>query len=303
MTDFLSVVKAKKDGWKSCMFKQEDMGSYNGDLSANAIYDKLVWTLTGVTPFEKYAKAHNCPLLPWDKHQEALEWIKKHFFIVSPKNRKYRNVLDEFMFFYEVFGIDQFVIDPWITIILDEMERGDERLVQAFLACKEFVQKTNTVMNIVSHAGSRHETKEKGGAFRVVTQFMQLGGAAWDIKMDGQFSIHRPFRHKDPNDPRVNLWNLKQRDSELVGAERGVYKKIELDRNRRQYYFDGVCPIDGSTKIPKQEDPQDTQTEIRYTPTWHQEKKKKKNGASFDQHIKQDWAQPIESDVPPWVTD
>ncbi len=290
MLEFLSLVKAKKSGWKTCMFKQEDLSSYNGMLSADNIYNKLAWMLTGITPLENFSKKHKTELLAWDKLNEAKEWVKKHIFIINPSNRKYNMVMDEFLYFKEVFGIDHFAVDPWNTMILDDKERGDERLIQAFIRCKDVAQKTNTVMSLVNHPGSRHDQKEKSGAFKVVNQFMQLGGSAWDIKMDGQFSIHRPFRHKAANDPYVHLYNLNQRDSEFVGAERGVYKKIEFDRTRRQYYFDGVCPIDGSKKESKQPSPQ---TELPYEPTWRKKKKKE----SYEEHL-QNWAQPATDDVP-----
>jgi hypothetical protein len=300
MCDFLSVAKSKKSGWKRCVFKQEDMGSYfdgkNAKINADKIYDKLVWTYTGQPPpsFELYAKKHNIQTLSWDKYHTAMEWVKKHQFVVYPEDRRYKNVFDEFLYFHEVFGVDVFEIDPWNTIILDDkIERGDERLIKAFIYAKEFALRTNTMLNIVNHAGSKHEVKEKGGAFKVVTQFMQLGGSGWDIKMDGQFSVHRPFRHKNPNDPVVHLYNLKQRDSESTGAERGVYKKIEFDKHRRQYYFDGVCPIDGTLKTPVQQT-----LDEGYTPSWKRNKKKKED-KDFDTHISQDWAQP-DSDIPPF---
>jgi hypothetical protein len=166
-------------------------------------------------------------------------------------------------------------------------------LIQPFKFFKRLTMKTNSVLNIVNHAGSKHEVKEKSGAFKVVNQFMQLGGAAWDMKMDGQFSVHRPFRHKEANDPRVHFYNLKQRDSEAVGAERGVYKKVEFDRDRRQYFFDSVCPIDGSRKEAQVE----TQGDIPYTPSW---RKKKKEKLPFEEHIAQDWGQSQNSDDQPF---
>jgi hypothetical protein len=280
----------------------EDMGSYSSshESQADKIYDKLIWTYTGKTPYKHYADLHKTELLSWDEYMTAREWVRKHFYVVNPSNRKYRNVFDELRFFAEVFGIDVFDIDPWNTIILDDMERGDERLIQAFIAGKELAQSTNTLLNLTSHAGSKHESREKGGAFRVVNQFMQLGGAAWDIKMDGQFSVYRPYRHKQANDPRVHLFNLKQRDSEIVGAERGVYKKIEFNRDRRQYYFDGICPIDNSRQEPKpiQEEQEQTtgQASIPYTPSWRQPKKK--GNVSFDEHVKKDWGKSDSDEIP-----
>lgn len=315
--EYLSIMKAKISGWKTCMFKQEDMGSHfdgkNSKMNADRIYAKLAWTLTGVTPFEHYSKKHNTELLAWDKFMEAQEWLRKFLFIVYPSDRRYSNVFDEFLYFYEVFGIDHFAIDPWNTIILDDKERGDERLISAFIHAKEFVLKTNSVLSIVNHAKSIQEVKEttgeNKGMFKVVNQFMQLGGSAWDIKMDGQYSIHRPNRHKHPNHPEVHFWNLKQRDSEIVGAERGRYGKIFFNRDKRQYYFDGKNPIDGSTMVmPKSSDDGGKmnyaiQQPLAYQPTWHQDKKNKNK--SYEEHIAKDWAQSSrqDEDLPPWVTD
>jgi len=317
MIDYLSLMKSKKSGWKHCMVKKEDMGAYFSDseskITADRIYAKQAWSLTGQVPppFAVYAKKHNLQVMPDDLYHESMEWVKKHFFILDPEDMHYKNIFDEFKFFREVLGCDHYVIDPWNTVLLDEMARGDERLVVAFVKAKEFVLKTNAVMSIINHPGSRHEVKETSGpnkgAFKVVTQFMQLGGSPWDMKMDGQFSTHRPYRHKYPNDPHVHYYNLKQRDSEIVGAERGVYKKIELDKHKRQYYFDGVNPIDGTTRTPMPDEPETKRRQSNdqqpsstgydyYTPSWQRGKSK-----SFDQHIQQDWAQPKESDEPPFA--
>jgi hypothetical protein len=258
-----------------------------------------VWTLTGKIPpsVKAYADKHKLPVLGIDEYQHALEWVKKHLFVVYPRDRHYKNIFDEFMFFYEVMGVDHFEIDPWNVVALDPGERGDERLVKALVSGKDFVMKTNTLLSIVNHAKSMREVKEtsgpKKGQFKVITQFDQLGGIAWDMKLDGQFSVHRPHRHKDPNSPVVHLYNLKQRDVESVGAERGVYEDIEFDRNSRRYFFKGVCPIDGSIRNPTV-----VQESIPYVPSYRRNKKAK----SFDDHVQQDWAQPTATDEPPWVT-
>lgn len=307
MLDFLSAVQQKKRGWKRVAFKHEDLGAYfdNGSatITADRMYARMVWTLTGKIPpaFQVYATKHSQAVMTDDEYMASLEFVKKHNFFVNPEDRRYKNIFDELLFFHEVFGADVFEIDPWNTMILEEMARGDERLINAFIVAKEFVLKTNTVLNIVNHAGSKHEVKEKSGAFKVVTQFMQLGGSAWDIKMDGQFSIHRPYRHKDPNDPRVHLYNLKQRESEIVGAERGVYKHIQFDRHKRQYYFRGVNPIDGSTITPivEPEQPAEVQGAIPYEPSWR--KKKGKKEQTFEEHLSETWGGG-KGEFPDWVT-
>lgn len=249
--DYISVVKAMRSDWKFCFYKQEDMNSYRAKgkknilLSANDIHNNLVWTYTGRTPFKHYAVKHRLTQLEMDKYHAALEWVDAHFFVIYPPDRNYSNIMDHFMFMYEQYGIDVFLIDPFKALMLPDDERGDRQMTNVFIHSKEFALKTNTCFNYISHPKSVNDEKMKDGRYKVVNQFMQLGGSAWDINMDGQFSIYRPERHIDPNDVKVHLFNLKQRKSEIVGSNRGVYEKVKFDPHRKRYYFDGVDPIDG----------------------------------------------------------
>lgn len=262
MYDFLSMLTAKYEGWKHCFFKQEDMGSHKVDgktkISANDIYNNLVWTLTGKTPLKNYAKRNHIPQINFDEYMDALEFVEKHFFVIYPKDRHYKTVMDNFKYMHEKYGIDSFLVDPFKSLILDESSRGDMALNNMFVEAKEFALSTNTCVNYIAHPKSVTDVRvkakqgENNGAFRVVDQFMIAGGAAWDNNMDAQYSIYRPERHLNPNDPKVHFFNLKQRKSEIVGARRGVYEKIVFDPKRKQYFFDGICPMDGSMKNPSQ---------------------------------------------------
>lgn len=266
--DFLMVLKSKKANWKWAVYKGEDMDSSkrvvdkNGKvlkpskIQANRIYQNLAWTLTGKTWSKELSEKYKWPRMTIDEQMEALDFITKHFFVIYPPDRHYKNILDDFKFLYEKHGIDGFLIDPWNLVKLDNIDRGDERLVNAFIDVKQFALETNTSFNIINHPradGANHkEGKGKDAPFKVVNQFMQLGGNAWDMKMDGQFSIYRPERHLKPSDPHVKLFNLKIRQAEIVDAERGEWgersegQKIVFSKRRKQYYFNGICPIDGS---------------------------------------------------------
>lgn len=248
--DFMATAKAKRDRWKFCLYKQEDMNSFKSSdgvhMTANDIYNNLIWTYTGITPYKHFSEKYKQPQLDLATYHEAVEWVEKHFFVIYPKDRKYNNVMDNFRFYHDKFGIDCFLVDPFKALILDGDERGDYVMTKAFIQAKEFALETNSSFNFISHAKSMTEQKEKDGRYKVVNQFMQLGGSAWDINMDSQYSIYRPERHLDPNDPKVHFFNLKQRKAEIVGANRGVYEKIEFDFMKKRFYFDGICPIDGS---------------------------------------------------------
>ena len=271
MLDYLSIVKAKRDNWKFCMFKPENMDVVIEDgkpkIKANRIYKNLAWTLTGKTWNKSFSERHRSPMMTLEEEAEALKFVTEHIHIIFPHDRRFSNMMDEYRFMYEKYGIDVFVLDPWYTIKLPDTKRSDQQLTECFTEIKEFALLTNTCFNIVNHARSMTDVKDKNGAFKIVNQFMQLGGSAWDIVMDGQFSIYRPLRHDKASDTTVNFFNLKQRDAEIVGVNRGEYTKIKLEVTKRQYYFDDVNPMDGSLHPSKQGKTMDMQFKEPPPPT------------------------------------
>src|SRR5882762_6727696 len=253
--DFMSVMKSKFDGWKWGMMKQEDMSSFKYTLddgkkairiTASSIFNNLIWAYTGKTPYGHYAKKHYLEKISLDEYHEAAAWVSKHFFIINPQDRTYNNIMDEFKFLYEKYGIDGWLIDPFKSIKLDGNQRTDFMMDDLFINTKKFALETNTCFNFIAHPKSMSDVKEKDGRYKVVNQFMVAGGAAWDNNMDAQFSIYRPERHLNPSDPKVHFHNLKQRQAEIVGVSRGSYEFVRFDNKSKRYFFNGVCPLDGS---------------------------------------------------------
>jgi len=249
--DWQAILSAKLDGWKFCMFKPEDMSAHrmDGQVYVNAvdILHNLMWTYTGKTPYKHIAERYHVPQLTKDEYLEAHEWISDHFFIVYPRDRKYKNILDEFRFMFDKHGINRFLIDPFRGLILEGKDR-EAAMNQLFFDAKEFALGTNTILDFIAHPKSQNEvkvSKKEDAAYKVVDQWMISGGAAWDNAMDSQYSIYRPERHLSPVDPKVHFINLKQRKSEIVGANRGQYNKIVFNFLEKRYYLDGICPISG----------------------------------------------------------
>lgn len=254
--DWMAVMSAmfEKPGWKFCMFKPEDMSAHrlDGQVHINAvdILHNLMWTYTGKTPYKHIKEKYNVQQLTKDEYLEAHEWISEHFYIIYPRDRKYKNVFDKFKEMYEKYGIDRFLIDPFRGLILEGKDR-EAAMNQLFFDAKEFALGTNTIVDFIAHPKSQNEvkvSKKEDAAYRVVDQWMISGGAAWDNAMDSQYSIYRPERHLDPTDPKVHFINLKQRKAEIVGAGRGTYSKIVFDFLEKRYYLDGQCPITGKLK-------------------------------------------------------
>lgn len=251
-TDYLMLIKSIRDGWKWGLYKQEDMDTIVTDgkvkIKANRIYLNLAWTYTGKTWNRKFAEKHGCEIMTLEELKDALDFISKHFFVIYPDDRRLEFILKDFRAIYDIYGVDGFMLDPWNTVKLDESKRGDHQLVDAFIDVKEFAMLTNSCFNIINHPKSLHEVKDKEGKYKVVNQFLQLGGSAWDIKMDSQYSIYRQERHLDPRSTKTTFFNLKQRQAEIVGVNKGEFSNIEFDFKKRRYYFDNVDVISGEFK-------------------------------------------------------
>lgn len=260
--DYVSVMAALFDQQKFCAFRQEDMSSTrfkneSPKMTANRIHRGLIWTYTGKCPDKNFCQKHGAKFLEKDEFMDAMQWVDDRFFIINPRDRSWQNVKSLFEFYWKEFGINHFLIDPFKSLRLEENRRGDFIMDDLFIDAKDFAVRTNTSVNFIAHPRSLTDVKQGkdiNAPFRIVNQYMIAGGAAWDNNMDSQFSIYRPNRHNNPRDPAVQLHNLKQRNSEEVGADKGSVLDIKLNRNQRRYYFNGRCPITG-----------DTWTEVQYT--------------------------------------
>lgn len=249
---FMALVKSMIDGWKWCIWSPEMLSSHRLNkkvvTSASDIYDDLIYMKTGKTPYKHFAQRYNIQQLTLDEYMAAIEWVEKYFYVIHPTDRRPGSVFNTFKFMFDKYGCDGYLIDPFKSFKQQEDGRTDLVLDELFLTSKEFSLETHSSVNYIAHPKSQRETKEKDGPnkgrYKVVTQDMLSGGAAWDNGMDGIFSIYRPERHLSPIDPKVTFFNLKQRKSHLV-ARRGAYEDIRFDFLTNRYYFDGICPIDG----------------------------------------------------------
>lgn len=246
---FLALLKSIKDGWKWCVWSPEMLSSEKrGDQilrNANDLVDELVYMLTGKCPYKHYHKLYKLEQMPVEEYKSALTFIREHFIFVHPQEKTFDHLIDLYFKVYNDHKIDGFLIDPFKNIRQEKFGRSDQILDEAFDKFKDFAIDTNSSMNFIAHPKSLNDQKEKDGSFKVVDQFMLLGGAAWDNGLDGIYSVYRPYRHEDVSDPNVEFYSLKKRKQQLTG-KRGVVKNIQFNIKTNRYYFDGICPIDGS---------------------------------------------------------
>lgn len=256
---FMTLVKScVDDPWKWCIWPPEMLNAVKGNsgkmiVSASDIVDEIVFMKTGKNPYKHFEKQYGVKQMGEVAYMEALEWVQDHYVFVNPKEKKFKDLIDNFRYVYEYYGVSGFLVDPFKNMDHGGDEGGNGRfdlyLDKVFSETKEFALETDTSFNYIAHPRNDKDPKNPDGSYKLCSQFMLAGGASWNNNMDGIFSIYRPFKHKNPTDPRVTFFNLKQRKQQLVGRA-GMYDKIEFDFLTNRYYFDGHCPVDGSYKEP-----------------------------------------------------
>ncbi len=263
LLSFLALVKSMKDPWIWCIWSPEMINSYKIDnkivRSSSDILDEFIHAKTGKNPYKHFVSKYNIPQMLQEEYIEALLWIQDHFIIIDPKDKTYKSLIDTYNYWYDKYGFDGWIIDPFKNVRFEIKNTMDIVLHHIFDDFKYCAVNTNSCINIVAHPKSVSSGKDaridgkEGGAYKPVSQFDLLGGSAWDNSMDGIFSVYRPNVHEDPNDPRTYLYHFKQRKKHLVG-ETGVYRHIEYNILKNRYYFEGKCPIDGSWQQPINEE-------------------------------------------------
>ena len=251
---FLMILKSMRDGWKWLIWSPEMLDSFRQDgkvkISASDIYDELAFMYLGENVYRHYYQKYNFPMVSRELYQEALYWVKQHFFVIQPEDNKYQSLVDNYLYFYEKLGTDGICADPFKNLIMPDGDRYDNILHRVFADIKLITLDTNACWNWVAHPKADKNFRNTDGSYRIATQFDLAGGAAWNNSMDVITTYYRPWVHKDYQDPLGEFHTLKVRKQQLLGRP-GAYKHIEFQFKTNRFYFDGECPIDGSTIVPK----------------------------------------------------
>jgi hypothetical protein len=252
---FKNLVRAIKYNTKFCWWSHEMINSTKVEgkvvYSASDLQTELIHMFTGKVPYKHWKAKYAKEQMPLNEYREAAEYLSQFFVFINLSDRTHTNVLDNFRYCYEYLGCEGFVGDPWKNIVLPDKGRDDRVMEYALQDFREFAIMYNAFVELVAHPKATNEVKEnpkvKNSPFKVPTPNMWLGGSAWDNSMDQLMGVYR----KDGADPFTTLFNFKQKKQHLTNLK-GEYDNIEYDFMQNRFYFNGVCPIDGSIRIGKQ---------------------------------------------------
>ena len=246
MVLYLMLLMSKRFGYKWCVWSPEmiDVHQENKKIIYHAkdlIY-LMIWTLSGKTPYEYYAKKHNTELLGAEEIESYYNWVIDHFVFINVNDRTPSGIIEAFIEFDLKYDFDGFLLDPWKSVKQDITTRADIWLEDVLMEFKKFSYETNSIMNFVVHPKALKDYKDADGNFRVITPFDLNGGAAWSNSMDVIVSLRRL-------EDRTEWYSHKIRKQHLIG-QRGSYESINFNMDNYRFTFgsnqyDSIDPFNG----------------------------------------------------------
>lgn len=219
----LLLARAINDGEKSAIFSPENM-------PVDYFYNDLIHTMVGMSTIKQHGNQ-----MTLEQYKEAMEFIKKHFFIIYPEKLDptplYIN--DRFKAVIDAHGVDFCVTDPFNQLDRDwETSGRDDKYISDYLQKEKRFAIDNDVYKItVAHCHSRISFDEDG-SLKDPNVYSLAGGAMWSNKADDIVFIHRPYKHADPTNRMTYFISDKIKKQRICGQPGTVIMSFDILSNR-----------------------------------------------------------------------
>ena len=228
----LSTIKAYHDGWKFGVFSPENMPMKD-------FFNDLVEMYIGKSS-DPYYKNNQ---MTKDEYLEAINFVKRHFFLIYPKkNFNLDSIFERAKFLVKTKGIRSLIIDPYNTV-QHKMGRGEREdlYISRFMSeLKRFAVDNKISVNLVAHQVTPQ--KDEGGRYYKPDVNRIKGGGTFSDKADNVMFVWRPHRALDFSNTSVIFGSQKIKKQKLVGIPQEI-ENINFNIREQRYYFDGYSPF------------------------------------------------------------
>ena len=228
----LSTIKAFHDGWKFGVFSPENMPMKD-------FFNDIVEMYIGKSA-DPYYKNNQ---MTKSEYMEAIEFVKKHFFLIYPKkNFNLNTIFERAKFLVQTQGIRSLIIDPYNTVQhkMYSGEREDLYISRFMSELKRFAIDNHISVNLVAHQVT--PLKDDSGRYIKPDVNRIKGGGTFADKADNVAFVWRPNRALDFSDTSVIFGTQKIKKQKLVGIPQDV-DGINFNIREQRYYFNGYTPF------------------------------------------------------------
>lgn len=246
-TNFLLLMKAKFDGWKSLVYSPESS-------PVDELYDQLAHALMGLSTDPAYKNQ-----MSMKEYEAAIDFLHDHFFVIdddlleeknlSPTPYNLRQIA---MSIHAETPYQMLLKDPWNNLVHDLEIRDDKYLQDELRQEKRLAVKLELHNIILVHPRGGIQ-KDSAGALPIPTDEHIANGPMWRNKCDVIASVHRPNYHIDRTDREAVFSSHKIKKQPLVGKPGQISAIFSPQENR--YYIHGRCPLvtSGLQDVPIQQ--------------------------------------------------
>lgn len=228
----LATIKAYHDGWKFGVFSPENMPMKD-------FFNDLVEMYIGKSS-DPYYKNNQ---MTKDEYLEAINFVKRHFFLIYPKkNFNLDSIFERAKFLVKTKGIRSLIIDPYNTV-QHKMGRGEREdlYISRFMSeLKRFAVDNKISVNLVAHQVTPQ--KDESGRYYKPDVNRIKGGGTFSDKADNVMFVWRPHRALDFSNTSVTFGSQKIKKQKLVGIPQEI-ENINFNIKEQRYYFDGYSPF------------------------------------------------------------
>jgi twinkle protein len=234
----LATIKACYDGWKFAVFSPENM-------PMNDFYNDIIEMYIGKSSDPYHGKSQ----MSESEYKEAIEFCKKHFFIIYPrKDFQLETIFERAKYLVKTKGIRSLIIDPYNTIQhkMRSGEREDLYISRFMSELKRFALDQDISIHLVAH----QVTPIKGEDGRYLKPDLNKikGGGTFSDKADNVLFIWRPDRALDYSNSSVVFGSQKIKKQKLVGVPQELHL-IDFKVKEQRYYFGSYTPFHEYDKI------------------------------------------------------
>jgi len=235
----LATIKAFHDGWRFGVFSPENM-------PMNDFFNDIIEMYMG-----KSADPHYSHQMSLTEYENAMEFVKKHFFVIYPKaGFTLEEIFDRARFLVKTKGIRSLIIDPYNTVQhrMRSGEREDLYISRFMSELKRFALDNNISIHLVAH----QVTPIKGDDGRYPKPDINRikGGGTFADKADNVMFVWRPNRAVEWSDTSVVFGSQKIKKQKLVGFPQEV-SDINFSVREQRYYFSNFTPFTKIDEIRK----------------------------------------------------
>ena len=247
----LATLKAVHDNWKFAVFSPENM-------PINDFFNDIIEMYVGKSS-DPY---HGNLQMSQEEYEEAMEFVKKHFFIIYPKKDfELNTIFNRAKYLVKTKGIRSLIIDPYNTVQhrMKSGEREDLYISRFMSELKRFALDHNISIHLVAHQVT--PMKDNDGRYIKPDVNRIKGGGTFADKADNVMFVWRPERALDFSNTLVTFGSQKIKKQKLVGIPQEI-NDISFNVREQRYYFNGQTPFKKVDEIRNRKDRSITDLDI-----------------------------------------